>query len=149
MSAATCSATTQHLLSYPRKVIYDDASVAISCTKETINPDNLINTLKKRRLTYAAVLGLAMLAAASAQAQTLTILYNFVGAPNGYEPYGKLLIVGSSLYGMTLNGGNVQYGGTVFELNNQNSEVVLHSFTGSPDGTRNNFQLAGQPPAFG
>lgn len=80
------------------------------------------------------LLGLVILVAVSAPAQTLVTLYTFSTAPNAYSPYGRLVRIGNSLYGTTLNGGSAGIGGAVWQLNSQDSEMVLHSFTGTPDG---------------
>jgi uncharacterized repeat protein (TIGR03803 family) len=81
-----------------------------------------------------------------------TVLYSFVGAPDGDSPYGGLVIDDSgNLYGTTREGGSSgliwesqlplgfegphQAGlGTVFELDPSGNETVLYNFTGAPDG---------------
>jgi uncharacterized repeat protein (TIGR03803 family) len=92
--------------------------------------------------TVSAALGLAavllpavivvVLAAASAQAQTYSVLYSF-RAKHGREPYAGLILRNGSLYGTTTIGG--AYGaGAVFKLKANGEEKVLHSFTGGADG---------------
>src|SRR5450631_933590 len=81
-----------------------------------------------------AVLGLAMLATASVQAQILKTLYNFNGAPDGALPIGGVVRIGNSFYGTTVNGGADSTAGTVFKVDLKGNETTLHSFSGSPDG---------------
>ena len=61
---------------------------------------------------------------------------------DGYNPYGSLVLVGSTLYGMTYNGGANGYG-VIFKINTDGSQyAILHSFG---DPTVNNNQ-DGQSP---
>ena len=63
-----------------------------------------------------------------------TALYKFKGTPDGYFP-GALLVEdrAGDLYGTTSMGG--AYGlGSVFKLNINDKEIILHSFSGAPDG---------------
>jgi uncharacterized repeat protein (TIGR03803 family) len=65
-----------------------------------------------------------------------TVLYSFTGTPDGQWPYAKVTLSGSVLYGTTYEGGD-SYEGTVFSVNTDGTGyTVLHSFTGSPDGSR-------------
>ncbi len=72
---------------------------------------------------------------------TKKILYRFtVSAGSGYYPNGPLVMDASgNLYGTTFEGGACTRCGTVFELSPTASGpwslTVLHSFTGSPDGS--------------
>jgi uncharacterized repeat protein (TIGR03803 family) len=81
-----------------------------------------------------AVLGLAMLATASVQAQILKTLYNFSGTPDGASPVGGVVRIGNSFYGTTANGGTDSLPGTVFKVDLKGNETTLYSFSGSPDG---------------
>jgi uncharacterized repeat protein (TIGR03803 family) len=72
----------------------------------------------------------------------VTTLYTFKGAPDGYWPLQVVLDPEGDLYGTTLYGGtgtcpNGPYPGcgTVFKLAATGEETVVHSFTGSPDGS--------------
>jgi len=72
----------------------------------------------------------------------VTTLYTFKGAPDGYWPLQVVLDPEGNLYGTTLYGGtgtcsNGAYTGcgTVFKLAATGEETILHSFTGSPDGS--------------
>jgi uncharacterized repeat protein (TIGR03803 family) len=63
------------------------------------------------------------------------VLYSFTGANgDGKNPYGSLILSGTTLYGMTVQGG--AYGhGTIFQINTSGAGYkVLYSFWGSPDG---------------
>jgi uncharacterized repeat protein (TIGR03803 family) len=65
---------------------------------------------------------------------TYTVLYSFTGQPDGSAPAAGLVLDGSgNLYGTTKTGGASNLG-TVFKLDTSNTETVLHSFTGPPDG---------------
>lgn len=81
-----------------------------------------------------AVLGVAMLATASLQAQIIEALYNFNGAPNGALPIGGVVRIQGSFYGTTAIGGADSTGGIVFKVDLKGNETTLHSFSGSPDG---------------
>src|SRR5215467_9688355 len=74
------------------------------------------------------------------------VLHSFSGFPDGRNPTGDLIMDPSgNLYGITLQGGASGISGcadagssgcgTVFEMKRDGSEVILHSFTGPPDGT--------------
>jgi uncharacterized repeat protein (TIGR03803 family) len=71
-----------------------------------------------------------------------TVLYSFTGAINrgdgdGYLPSAGLVRDATgNLYGTTQQGGMPRYenNGTVFKLDANGKETVLHSFTGPPDG---------------
>jgi uncharacterized repeat protein (TIGR03803 family) len=67
------------------------------------------------------------------------VLYTFQGSPDGYAPFGPLLVVNGRLYGTTLFGGkhsrvNQCGGGTVYQLKRSGDERVLYSFKGGADG---------------
>jgi uncharacterized repeat protein (TIGR03803 family) len=72
-----------------------------------------------------------------------TILYSFTGGADGATPNGDLLRdTAGNLYGTTVNGGTLscQNGkgcGTVFKLDTNRKETVLHSFAGA-DGVNPN-----------
>lgn len=90
-------------------------------------------------MTFLVVLVLAALA----PAQTFTTLYNFTGGSDGWGPYaGVIQDSAGNLYGSTSLGGDSNctpgygYGcGVVFKLDTAGTETVLHTFSGSPDGT--------------
>ena len=66
---------------------------------------------------------------------TETVLHSFTGSPDGAQPYAGLVMDNSgNLYGTTENGGASGFG-TVFKVDNDGTETVLHSFAGgSSDG---------------
>lgn len=73
---------------------------------------------------------------------TETVLYNFVGPPDGlYADANLILDEEGNLYGTTSSGGAVEnsncpYGcGTIFEITPSGTETVLYSFTGGADGS--------------
>src|ERR1700674_4380579 len=87
-------------------------------------------------LMLAGVL-FALVATLPAQTQTLTVLHNFTGLPtDGAKPTGGLLFdPAGNLYGVTSNGGAAN-SGTVFKLDPNGTESLLHSFAGPPgDGS--------------
>lgn len=65
-----------------------------------------------------------------------TVLHSFSGGPrDGAWPYGGLVLgSGERFYGTTAIGGSSN-AGTVFEVTMAGKEEVLHSFSGSPDGS--------------
>jgi len=95
--------------------------------------------IPKLRVGPFLTLGVSLLLFAAlappAGAQSFSVLYNFLGAPNdGAVPFSSLTADSSgNLYGTTESGG--PYGaGTVFELPATGGEIVLYSFTGGVDG---------------
>ncbi|HXJ93410.1 MAG TPA: choice-of-anchor tandem repeat GloVer-containing protein [Terriglobia bacterium] len=73
-------------------------------------------------------------------AQFYKVLYSFTGGADGGIPQGGLVRDSSgSLYGTTLEGGTTTSScpsgcGTVFEVDRDGNETVLHSFSGGVDG---------------
>lgn len=63
-----------------------------------------------------------------------TVLYSFLGTPDGANPRGSLILDSEgNLYGTSVSGGTSNQG-TVFELSPAGTETVLHAFTGGSDG---------------
>src|SRR5262249_5917191 len=61
-------------------------------------------------------------------AQTFTALHRFTRGSDGGGPYSTLVLVGNTLYGTTLQGGNGK-NGTVFKVSTDGSDFeVLHAF---------------------
>jgi uncharacterized repeat protein (TIGR03803 family) len=93
-------------------------------------------------LVLAAALGLSMVSAQPAQAQTLTPLYSFTGGTDGANPSGNLLMRAGNLYSTTNYGGDLSCSvlvhipgcGVVFGVSSSGKETVLHAFTGNADG---------------
>jgi uncharacterized repeat protein (TIGR03803 family) len=63
-----------------------------------------------------------------------TLLHEFAGgADDGMNPYGSLILSGSTLYGMTASGGNPDMG-TIFSINTNGTDfTLLHEFAGGAD----------------
>ena len=92
-----------------------------------------------RSLVLATLWGLLPVGPAVAQ---VTLLHSFAGgAGDGQNPEGSLTLSGSTLYGMTLVGGN---SGTIFKIGaNGTGFALLHSFAGGlNDGSTPNGSLA-------
>jgi uncharacterized repeat protein (TIGR03803 family) len=68
-----------------------------------------------------------------------TVLHEFAGPPDGWQPLAPLHNVNGTLYGTTQNGGSKGYG-TVFSITPGGKEKVLYSFRGGIDGA---YPLAG------
>jgi uncharacterized repeat protein (TIGR03803 family) len=104
--------------------------------------------MRRTLLALSLLLGLVALNTplthAQASAPIFTVLHNFAGPPDGGVPYASMVYAGGNLYGTTYVGGTgactiqgfATGCGTVFKvaLNNNNKEIVLHSFKGQPDG---------------
>jgi uncharacterized repeat protein (TIGR03803 family) len=75
-----------------------------------------------------------------------TVIHTFAGGPaDGQSPFGSLIASGSTLYGMTNNGGSAN-NGTIFKLGTDgNGFTVLHAFGAPGDGANpsGNLLLAG------
>lgn len=90
--------------------------------------------MAKRRSISSGALLLMLAFAATAHAQTFTVLHNFSGPPDGANPYAGLIQdAAGNLYGTTNDGGTSNVG-TVFEVDTSGTETVLYSFTGGSDG---------------
>ncbi len=75
-----------------------------------------------------ALLHLVVATTAQAQTYTFNVLYSFSGTPDGASPSAGLTLDGQgNLYGTTPYGG-ASNAGTVFKLNSNGKESVLHSF---------------------
>jgi uncharacterized repeat protein (TIGR03803 family) len=86
-------------------------------------------------LTLATVLAALMLGLATneASAQTFSVLYNFTGGADGFDPIGVTVAHSGVLYGNAQFGG-AHDAGTVFKLNQVNSSWIfspLYEFTGA------------------
>jgi uncharacterized repeat protein (TIGR03803 family) len=74
-----------------------------------------------------------------------TNLHEFTGGPNdGRNPYGSLIRIGGTLYGMTRYGGDNDYG-VVFKVSSTGSGYThLHEFSGGPGDGREPFDSLGR-----
>src|SRR5438552_2108014 len=88
-------------------------------------------TVRRASFLWALAMVLSMayaLTPLTARAQNLTTIYSFVGEPDGAVPYAPLIRdAAGNLYGTTGHGGTAN-AGTVFEINSQGVETILHSF---------------------
>ncbi|MGB9197871.1 MAG: choice-of-anchor tandem repeat GloVer-containing protein [Terriglobales bacterium] len=83
-------------------------------------------------LTFVCVF--LLVAVRSAQAQSETVLYSFLGEPDGANPVTAVTLdAAGNLYGTTDNGGTAGLG-TVFKLAPDGKETVLYSFAVQADG---------------
>jgi uncharacterized repeat protein (TIGR03803 family) len=79
------------------------------------------------------LLGLGVVAAPQANAQTFTVIHSFTGGSDGANPLGGFFIVGDYLYGTASSGGSSGVG-VVFRVSISGAETVLHEFSGGTDG---------------
>jgi uncharacterized repeat protein (TIGR03803 family) len=84
----------------------------------------------------AVVIAFLVLMAPLSQAQTYTVLYRFIGGSDGAFPLAALLRdPAGNLYSTTEMGGDLSCNlvgcGTVFKLNTNGTQTVLHAFNGS------------------
>ncbi len=87
-----------------------------------------VYNLSSSFLVLAVMLGQAAVTTDSAQAQTYRVVYSFQGGTDGAHPFGGLIRDSAGThYGTTYRGGTHGYG-TVFELNKNGKERILHSF---------------------
>jgi uncharacterized repeat protein (TIGR03803 family) len=98
-------------------------------------------------LTFALVLGIAVIATPRTQAQTLSVLYNFTNGSDGATPLSGLTSDGKgNLYGTTNSGGSGY--GTLFKLESSGSNWTLsplYSFTSGADGASPTARLRIRP----
>jgi len=103
---------------------------AVTAASRTTAKYRRAKPMAKRNLFFLRAIFLLVLAATipSVQAQTLTPLHNFTGAPDGAFPEGALLRdAAGNLYGTTTSGGSGD--GTVFKIDSTGKEVPLFDFT--------------------
>jgi uncharacterized repeat protein (TIGR03803 family) len=96
-----------------------------------------ISTMRERvatvALLFAVVLGCAAIPVV--QAQTYSVVHNFIGGKDGWYPNGDMIHdAAGNMYGTTNNGGGSNEAGTVFKLDPTGTETILYAFTGQSDG---------------
>jgi uncharacterized repeat protein (TIGR03803 family) len=80
-----------------------------------------------------AMASLVVLLPLAAIGQTFSTVHVFAGSPDGAKP-NELFYSGGRLYGTTSGGGTAGLG-SVFEIDRNGAETVLHSFAGASDGS--------------
>jgi len=76
-----------------------------------------------------------VVAAPPSPAQTFSVVATFSDLSQGFQPLGPLAIdAAGNLYGTTFLGGNASSYGTAFKVDPSGTIIVLHTFTGTPDG---------------
>jgi uncharacterized repeat protein (TIGR03803 family) len=84
-------------------------------------------------LSVLTTLGAFIASSQITAAQTESVLYTFPSGDSADITSGQLLLKGSNLFGVTIEGG--AYGaGTVYKVTLSGTETVLYSFTGGADG---------------
>jgi uncharacterized repeat protein (TIGR03803 family) len=90
----------------------------------------------RRSSTVVQWLAGAIFAMGIASAQQETVLYSFMGTPDGATPQSGVIRDSSgNLYGTTQQGGAFGFG-TVYMVTAGGGETVLYSFTGGADGSQ-------------
>jgi uncharacterized repeat protein (TIGR03803 family) len=85
-------------------------------------------------LLCGLALGVAVVAASGAHAQTFSVIHSFTGGSDGGNPLAGFTIgPAGTLYGTTNNGG-ASGAGTVFKVTPNGTQTVLYNFTGGTDG---------------
>src|ERR1700685_767259 len=89
-------------------------------------------------VAFAFVLMLTAIFPLNVHAQTLSVVHNFAGGSDGGYPVDGLTANPSGVLFGTRSSGGTSNNGTIFKLNANNQEVVLHSFAGGVDGASPN-----------
>jgi len=93
------------------------------------------------KLLSAAIMGVLLFTFPSATVAQEVVLHNFViDSVDGFQPVSGLTIDSQgNLFGTTISGGSLNFGGTVFELSPTSdggwTEKVIHDFNGSGRGS--------------
>lgn len=64
---------------------------------------------------------------------TESVLYEFKGQPDGGNPFGPLISVGGTMYGV-VGGGGSSGNGAIFSFDSSGNEKLVYSFKGGDDG---------------
>ena len=87
------------------------------------------------RVGLAALSLMILCIAATARAQTESIVYSFANPPDAYGPQCSLVAdVAGNMYGTTFSGGTNNLG-AVFKVAPSGTETVIYSFNGGADGS--------------
>jgi len=77
-----------------------------------------------------------------------SLLHTFRGGTDGALPESRLLAVGTTLYGTTINGGGPGDEGIVYAIAPSGKETILHRFSGGDDGANPYDGLTGEGGAL-
>lgn len=97
--------------------------------------------MKPTRCLAVGLVGIGWLCARDlASAATFETLYSFKGGADGAVPVSDVIVLAGQVYGTTFTGGGTgcdgEGCGTVFMVDAKTGvETILHSFTGTPDGS--------------
>ena len=80
-------------------------------------------------LMLAVVFGFGSVTTQSAQAQSLSVLYNFAGSSDGGDPYASLTRDAAGNLYSTVDYGGASFAGAVFKVAPNGTETVLYSFS--------------------
>jgi uncharacterized repeat protein (TIGR03803 family) len=88
-------------------------------------------------VAFAFYFAVTVFASRSAHAQSFELVHSFAGGSDGGGPFAGLLTLdpGGNIYGTTTYGGAFGYG-TLFRLNAEGDNTVLHAFTGGADESK-------------
>ncbi len=118
--------------------------------KRTNDSSHASRSMRRTALpTFQSALLFALLAmvASTLQAQTLTTLHSFAGAPDGSTPSSAVVLApDGNAYGTTFSGGSSSACrggcGTIFKVTPDGTETVIYNFAGkSNDGANPNFLM--------
>jgi uncharacterized repeat protein (TIGR03803 family) len=85
-------------------------------------------------LVFTLAIGLGLVEATAAHAQSFSVVHNFTGGSDGGGPLNGFTGDGAgNLYGTTNSGGTTNHG-VVFKLNKEGVETVLYNFADETDG---------------
>jgi uncharacterized repeat protein (TIGR03803 family) len=96
------------------------------------------STAARLIVLFASTAGLTLLTTGNVGAQTLNVVHNFTGGPDGGNPVnGFLMSSNGDMFGTAAAGGASGLG-VAFKVSPRGKETVLHSFAGGADGAAPN-----------